>query len=419
MQRHHGLRAALTALVLAAAVAGCGSSGGGGALGGVKKTTTTEAEAPTTSEAPATSETPDVTTTTEMLGQGDPIPDEPASGPTEDFVTVSDPVNNAFSVGVPNGWDSLVYSSVEGQVTHEVVNTVSPDGKTILFIGDPKIPSYWNPATANPVTVSFTEKLDFMELRSYEPAPTYMPAYVSRKFGELPGFEITETIEDGAAEQGLTQAFIDRGLTPPNVHVADVHFRYQDEAGEQVNALLVGTTMDSGDFWSANVLGLSTTGSTDDYRPMLAAMTHTQQSNPDWTAQQNARHQQVLADIDRRTQEMTNQHLANMAAIQSSAQRHQQRMEGLWAANDASVAGFYERMEAGDATQRGFLNYINEENTVATSSGQSYQVDNSYDRYWLNPSTGSYVGGDINFGDTQLRELGLNPSDYEEVQIVR
>ncbi|CAN5754381.1 hypothetical protein BH10ACT1_BH10ACT1_13650 [soil metagenome] len=417
MHHHRGLRAALIALFLSSVAVGCGASGGDDPSVAAPKATTTAA--PTT-EAPAADAGPAATTTTEMEGKGDDIPeDEPASGPTEQFTTVHDPVHDAFSVGVPEGWASLVYSSVEGQVTHEVVNTVSPDGKTILFIGDPKIPSYWNPATANPVTVSFTEKLDFMELKSYVPAPEYMPAYVEQKFSKLPGFEISETIEDPAAEANLTQAFVDRGITPPNVHVADVHFGYQDEEGEQINALVVGTTMDSGDFWQASVLGLSTTASTDEYRPMLAAMTHTQQSNPAWTAQQDARHQQVLADIDRRTAEMTSQHEANMAAIQSSAQRHQQKMEGLWAANDASVANFYDRMDAGDATQRGFLNYINDENTVASTSGQQFQVDDSYDRYWLNPATGAYAGGDINFGDTQLRELGLNPSDYEEVQVIR
>jgi hypothetical protein len=29
------------------------------------------------------------------------------------------------------------------------------------------------------------------------------------------------------------------------------------------------------------------------------------------------------------------------------------------------------------------------------------------------------VGGDINFGDAQLRQLGLNPSDYEQVTVVK
>ncbi|QXC60806.1 hypothetical protein KSP35_21185 [Aquihabitans sp. G128] len=419
MRRHLGLRAALTTLALAGFLAGCGATGTGD--DDAAKATTTTAATKTT-DAPSTGKAPAATTTTDPdEGRGDVIPDEPEaeSGPTEDLVTVSDPVHNAFSIGVPNGWNNLVYSSVEGQVTHEVINSVSPDGKTVLFIGDPKIPSYWNPATANPVTVDFCNKLDFMELKSYSPAPEYMPAYVQQKFGKLPGFQLGSVETDADAEAGLAQAFADRGLAAPGIAIVNLHFSYEDEDGTTVNALIVGTTMDSGDFWSASVLGLSTTGDVATYRPMLAAMTQTEQTNPEWTAQQNARHQQVLAQIDANTAAMTSQHQANMAAIQSSAQRHQERMAAIESANDASVAGFYDRMEAGDATQRGFLNYINDENTVATSSGTTYQVDNSYDRYWLNPTTGEYAGGDINFGDAQLRELGLNPSDYEEVKIVR
>lgn len=416
MLHHRVRRAALVALLLAGVATGCGASGGSEAA---DPPATTAAAPASTTEPPDTTDAPAVTTTTEMEGKGDPIPDEPASGPTEDLVTVSDPVHNAFSAGVPNGWDNLVYSTVEGQVTKEVVNSVSPDGETILFIGDPKIPSYWNPATANPVTVSFTEQLDFMDLKSYVPAPDYLSTYVTEKFGDLPGFRVTEIVSDPESEAKGRDAWASRGLTVPTIHVADAHFAYESEDGEEVRALVIGTTIDSGDFWQAHVLGISTTSTTEEYRPMLAAMAGTVQSNPDWTAQQNARHEQVMADIARRTAEMTSQHQANMAAIQSSAQRHQQKMEGLWAANDASVANFYERMDAGDANQRGFINSINEESTVAASSGQTYQVDNSYDRYWLNPTTGSYVGGDINFGDTQLRELGLNPSDYEEVQVVR
>jgi len=56
---------------------------------------------------------------------------------------------------------------------------------------------------------------------------------------------------------------------------------------------------------------------------------------------------------------------------------------------------------------------------VQTSSGTKHQVDDSYQRYWMDPTTGQYYGGDINFGESQLRELGLNPRDFEEVQIIR
>ena len=108
-----------------------------------------------------------------------------------------------------------------------------------------------------------------------------------------------------------------------------------------------------------------------------------------------------------------------MAWIQDSANAHQQRMESIWSANDASVASYYDRMASSDVSHRSFLNYINDERTVQTTEGQKFQVDDSYQRYWVNPTTGEYAGGDVNFGESQLRELGLDPGAYQEVEIVR
>jgi hypothetical protein len=147
-------------------------------------------------------------------------------------------------------------------------------------------------------------------------------------------------------------------------------------------------------------------------------MTRGKKTRQEFIDSQNQRHEATMAMIAQRTEEMTRQHQANMAWIQDSANAHQQRMESIWAANDASIAGYYDRMASGDVAQRSFLNYINEESTVQSSSGQKFQVDSSYDRYWVNPSTGEYAGGDVNFGESQLRELGLDPSAYEEMPTV-
>ena len=148
-------------------------------------------------------------------------------------------------------------------------------------------------------------------------------------------------------------------------------------------------------------------------------MTKSKQTNPEFIALQDQRHQATMAMIQQRTDEMTRQHQANMAWIQDSANAHQQRMQSIWQAGDASVAGFYDRMRSGDVEQRQFLNYINEESTVQNSSGTKFQVDNSYQRYWMNTTDNTYVGGDVNFGESQLRELGLDPSAYEEVPTVK
>lgn len=411
MSAPSGRRRLLVAACMAGLLVGCGASGDDDAA----ETTTTSKP-----EAKATTTTEDATTTTEMEGRGDIIPDEPEqpAGPQLELQTVVDPTNGAFEVGVPVGWDNLVYCTVDGQVHKEVVSSVSPDGGTVVFIGDPKIPSYWNPDTADPITQQFAEWLPTMDLARYDPAPSYFEAYVTRKFGELADFSLTSVEPNEPTRASLVEGLAAAGIQALDVSAVNVRFTFTDEEGNPTEAIVIGTTIDNGSFWSADVLGLASTGTVDDYLPMVSAMTRTKKTRPEFIASQNQRHEQTMAMIQQRTEEMTRQHQANMAWIQDSANAHQQRMQSIWAANDASVAGFYDRMASGDVQQRGFLNYINEESTVQSSSGQKFQVDASYDRYWVNPSTGEYAGGDVNFGESQLRELGLNPSDYEEMPTV-
>lgn len=105
---------------------------------------------------------------TEPEGQGDLPPQEPPApvGPTSDFVTVTEPAFGSFTVSVPADWDNLVYATVDGQIHRTLVTSVSPDGQTVIFIGDPSIPSYWEPAMADDITRQFAEWLDSMELPS-------------------------------------------------------------------------------------------------------------------------------------------------------------------------------------------------------------------------------------------------------------
>ena len=68
-------------------------------------------------------------------GQGDPIPEYDTSAPTTSTITLRDPVDDSFTVEVPEGWDSVAYSSGAFEVHRNVVSSVSPDGKTVLFAG--------------------------------------------------------------------------------------------------------------------------------------------------------------------------------------------------------------------------------------------------------------------------------------------
>ncbi len=152
---------------------------------------------------------------------------------------------------------------------------------------------------------------------------------------------------------------------------------------------------------------------------MLIALSGSVKITPEYAARSQANHEQAMAQLKAFGEELTRQHNANMAWIQQSAAAHQSRMEAIWAQGDASMQNYYDRMDSMDHTQRDFLNYINEEETVSGGATGTRQVATGATNYWVNKYDGTYVGGDINFGDAQLRAMGLNPSDYEQVTVVK
>ncbi|CAN5368370.1 hypothetical protein BH11ACT3_BH11ACT3_10110 [soil metagenome] len=338
--------------------------------------------------------------------------------PTTETVTITDPVADSFTVDVPEGWSSVAYAAGQFDVHREIVQSISPDGNTILFLGDPKIPNYWNPATANPTIVEYCDLLEYMELQPYTQAEDYFTVWADSKFGRLPGYEFIDWESDPSIVQSIQDAYTQAGYQAPRADAVRVKFDYDAEDGVRMHGLIVGLTLDSGTFWNADVNGMVTDRDLDDYEPMLNAMSNSKKTKQSYIAAQQANNAAINQQIADFSDQLTAQHNANMAAIQASAQAHQQHMAAIEASNDASVQAWNEQMAASDYNQQGFLNYINEENTVAGSSGQTYQVTNGYQTYYVNPSTGEYVGGDVNFGDQQLLALGLNPSDYELTQIL-
>ncbi|RYG31307.1 hypothetical protein EON81_23185 [bacterium] len=335
--------------------------------------------------------------------------------PTTELVNLRDPVENAFSMSLPKGWDNQIYSSRAFDIHSMVMTSVSPNGSVVFFSGDPNIPQYWNPAAATPVHYDIARVHPRMKIVPFEPAMEYFPEYVQRKFGKLPDFKVVSTVPDTDTQGKLKSRFAAAGVNM-NPTSAKVTFTYTD-GGKSMKALILGTTTDSGPFWMASASGIATSGDPKTYLPMLDAMGGTHKMNPQWQAAQAQKHQERMAQMQAFGRQLTAQHNQNMAAIQASAQRHQQRMQTIWAQGDASMKNYYDRMAAGDVQQRRFLNYINDENTVVGSGGKTYQVDNSYQRYFMKKSDRTYVGGDSTMDIDKLRSLGLNPDDYEEVKI--
>lgn len=337
--------------------------------------------------------------------------------PPTDLTSMRDPVEGAFTIGMPKGWQNRAYSARVFDIHSAVITTVSPDGSVLVYSGDPSLPQYWTPAHATPVHHDMTRFNPRMKIEAFVPATKYFPDYVQKKFGKLTDFKLISTEADPVAEAKMREAFAAAGMGASKPTAANVSFSYTDN-GKPMRALVVGSTTDSGPFWIPTVSGIATTGEPKDYVDMLNAMGRSYVTDPSWQAEQTRKHQAQMAQIDEFGRQMTAQHQRNMAAIQASAQRHQQRMAAIQASNDASMKAFNDRMASSDAQHRAFLNYINDEHTVS-AGGKSFQVDNSYQRYFVNKQNGTYVGGDVTMDPDKLRSMGLNPNDYEEAKIVR
>lgn len=333
------------------------------------------------------------------------------------LVTLKDPVENAYTVGMPEGWANRTHSVRVFNIHSMLDITVSPNGSVLIYAGDPSIPQYWSPDAANPITYDMARVNPRMRIEPFRPAAAFFPEYVKRKFGKLPDFKITASGPDEELREKLQAKFDERGINM-RATAAQVAFTYT-ENGTRRNALIMGQCADSGAFWIPTVCGITTTGNPKDYIPMIDAIGKSRKMSQEWQALQNQKHQEAMAQIQRFGEMLTAQHNRNMDWIQQSAQRHQQRMQAIHAAGDASMKAFNDRMASSDAQHRSFLNYINEENTVASPGGKTYQVDSGYQRYFLHKRNGTYLGGDMRMDLDKLREFNLNPDDYEEMTIKR
>lgn len=342
-----------------------------------------------------------------------------ASAPTTDFITMVDPVAESFTVKVPVGWDSIAYSSGAFEVHREVVSSISPDGGTVLFIGDPKRPDYIDPNVAMPIELEYSDLLEYQEVRPYSAAREYFDGWTRQKFSTLPDFKLAGIEDDPEYLRVLQNVWISHGFEVPPMSAVRVHFSYSSETQGAIQGLVQGYTVDyatSG--WYADMQGLATNRNPDDYYPMLWTMAQSRVTSQAWLDERDRRHEETMAQMAQFTQYLIDQHNANMAWIQQSAANHQAHMQAVWAANDASMNAYYNNMASMDTSQQQFLNYINEEHTVAGPDGQTWQVTTGATNYYVNPTTGAYTGGDINFDEQDLIAMGYNPDDFVQVTIV-
>jgi hypothetical protein len=338
------------------------------------------------------------------------------------WVSVNDMAENSFTIDMPEGWKNAAFLHWKWNSPRSLVTAISPDKNTVIYLSDPRLPIYSLP---NPQLESqyrqFGMKLPFPSM-NYINAETYFSDYMQSRFGKLEGFKILEKFDNKPLLDHQAQEIKKLNF---KIDVSNVSYKFEYTSnGKTIHGLLNGATMAMGGIWQPEVSGYCTTGNTEDANDMLMTMAKSRVNNPQWQENQNAKHQQAMAKIKQNEQynmqQMTRQHEQNMANIQRSGAAHQQRMNDLHQQYDQQNRNWEQSQASQQEQHEKFLNTIKGEHTVRDNEGNTYQVDNSQQRYYVDKNNNTYIGADATTSLDDLRKIkSINIDNFEEVQIIR
>lgn len=353
----------------------------------------------------------------------EPLP--PPSAAPDAWETVQD-ADQVFTVPMPRGWRNRAWFKSVGDVPYQLVTAQSPGGETALFLGDPTIPRFTEPAAVvfgpPPGTA----------VQPYTSVEHFLPAYAQHRFGGLPGFRLGAMAPSPELFQLINRVAQASGAGRVWITAGRLAFSF-DEGPRRVRALLFGACTSFGPGWLAETYGISTVGEPEAFAPALLEMLASRRTNPaviqrqlQERARSAAQHQATMAMLDQGAAMLRANHQRNMETLHGMAASHQAHMASLHASHDAHNAAWQSQQAAQDAAHqaqvhtsddahRRFLNMISEERTVIDSDGNTYQVADGYDRYFRRRSDGAWIG---TRDQRDLRGLpGVNPADYDEVKI--
>lgn len=335
---------------------------------------------------------------------------------------ITDPVENAFTIEMPRGWNNRAWLERRGPAAHQLALSTSPDGATALFMGDARLPFFVDPSST-PFPPPGSVLQPFMSIEHF------LPGYAQDRFSTLPGFrplrmepapELYRACAEKVAGSGGHGAWITAGR---------FFFTYAD-SGRPVNGALYGSTTRLGVMWWADIMGLTTSGDPAAFEGLMMHLYRSRRVTPQMHQQQMnerarnaAMHQATMAQLDNNAAILRSNHVNNMQNLHSMSAAHQQRMDNLHSSHDAANRAWNEQQasqfaappSSNDDSHRRFLNMIAEERTVIDGEGNTHQVTAGYDRYFRNRSDGTWIGTK---NDRDLRGLaGVDPSLYDEVKI--
>lgn len=297
------------------------------------------------------------------------------------FVRMTDPKENAFSVLMPKGWQAQVsLERPEPDAVRPCGMATSPDGATRVFFGDPAMPIFFTP---NSPQASIAHMSKMYAVSQQMSAEQFAKDYIQRAYGQQSRPQISQVRSDADLLQIMKQRAVEYGMNPQiDVAVATFSFNYQ---GTQVRGELSTIVLAMEGFWVADIAGFTSTASNvTPLSGMVRTMIRSYESNPQWRQKEQQKAQQAMANSQA-------SHQQRMQMRQQSFNAHQQRMKSNQQAFDARNQAWSQQQNMNDQSHNQFLNYIKDENTVTNGTYQS-QVQSGYNYYWMDQTTGQYIG---------------------------
>ncbi|MEZ5172162.1 MAG: hypothetical protein R2850_01280 [Bacteroidia bacterium] len=332
-----------------------------------------------------------------------------SSGDIE-FVNVTEPNEQAFSVNVPKGWKADVAMLRRGGGVKNVGSVTSPDGKINLFFGDPNLPSFGLPNPQMGMYEGMNTGNPMFQVRQFVPADQFFKEYTSRRFGNNQAFRILNIVPNNENKQRFEAEFAKQGAQA-NISTADVIFEYQTQ-GQSYQGKVSGVCMSMNSIWVAVLSGYTSAGGSSESAmadKCLAELNNSFKTNQQW--QQRENQQMAMQSQQRHQQNMQmmqssfNAHQNRMRANQSSFDSYMNSQRDLSNTYDQANQSWMNNQQSMDRSHENFVDYIRDEQRIG--NGENYtKVQSGYDNYYVNQNEGTYIGTNSQFD--------VAPDGYEQ-----
>ena len=308
------------------------------------------------------------------------------------MTTFTDPTENAFTVAVPQGW------AVKGGVQRASpvnartwVQATSPDGATVISLGDPQIPAFTLPSPQHAAGSTVQNASGVQSpVAPYENGAQFAANYAQRAFGAAcPGLQQSgaQPAADMAqkAQDDMTKLAASVGAPTPQIQYdgAAVTFSCQVGGAPYAVGVIDVTSLQQLNFglggWGVPIIlsyrtPAASQAQTDQVaRQMQASL----QPNAQWTAQMTAAERQQLAAMQERGQQAQQQLAANeraesgmLNANEAAANArlnagHAAFMQQFNAQGAARNAAFAQQQYNKETGQQSEMRYINNQTCIA------------------------------------------------------